>query len=74
MIDTDSAKRYGHVVNVSSFMYLSVYTCLTQFIFFQSPQNFFQIISNLLEEENKEKWEDAQKVSTMKCTVLIYFS
>ncbi|TNN62963.1 Adhesion G protein-coupled receptor B3 [Liparis tanakae] len=27
-------------------------------------QNFFQIISNLLEEENKEKWEDAQKVST----------
>ncbi|CAG09440.1 unnamed protein product [Tetraodon nigroviridis] len=24
-------------------------------------QNFFQIISNLLEEENKEKWEDAQK-------------
>ena len=28
-----------------------------------SPQNFFQIISNLLEEENKEKWEDAQKVS-----------
>uniref|UniRef100_A0A8C6KQV7 Adhesion G protein-coupled receptor B3 n=1 Tax=Nothobranchius furzeri TaxID=105023 RepID=A0A8C6KQV7_NOTFU len=26
-------------------------------------QNFFQIISNLLEEENKEKWEDAQKVS-----------
>lgn len=29
-----------------------------------SPQNFFQIISNLLEEENKEKWEDAQKVRT----------
>uniref|UniRef100_A0A8C9Z4H1 Adhesion G protein-coupled receptor B3 n=1 Tax=Sander lucioperca TaxID=283035 RepID=A0A8C9Z4H1_SANLU len=28
-------------------------------------QNFFQIISNLLEEENKEKWEDAQKVSTL---------
>uniref|UniRef100_A0A8C6TNW6 Adhesion G protein-coupled receptor B3 n=1 Tax=Neogobius melanostomus TaxID=47308 RepID=A0A8C6TNW6_9GOBI len=26
-------------------------------------QNFFQIISNLLEEENKDKWEDAQKVS-----------
>lgn len=25
-------------------------------------QNFFQIISNLLEEENKDKWEDAQKV------------
>nr|XP_057914069.1 adhesion G protein-coupled receptor B3 isoform X1 [Doryrhamphus excisus] len=25
-------------------------------------QNFFQIISNLLEEENKEKWEDAQKM------------
>uniref|UniRef100_A0A4W6EHT7 Adhesion G protein-coupled receptor B3 n=1 Tax=Lates calcarifer TaxID=8187 RepID=A0A4W6EHT7_LATCA len=25
-------------------------------------QNFFQIISNLLEEENKEKWEDAQKI------------
>ncbi|XP_041044697.1 adhesion G protein-coupled receptor B3 [Carcharodon carcharias] len=25
-------------------------------------QNFFQIISNLLEEENREKWEDAQKV------------
>ncbi|KAI3362661.1 hypothetical protein L3Q82_001735 [Scortum barcoo] len=25
-------------------------------------QNFFQIISNLLEEENKEKWEDAQKL------------
>lgn len=30
-----------------------------------SPQNFFQIISNLLEEENKEKWEDAQKVSML---------
>lgn len=29
-----------------------------------SPQNFFQIISNLLEEENKEKWEDAQKVTS----------
>uniref|UniRef100_A0AAQ4QJ50 Adhesion G protein-coupled receptor B3 n=1 Tax=Gasterosteus aculeatus aculeatus TaxID=481459 RepID=A0AAQ4QJ50_GASAC len=27
-------------------------------------QNFFQIISNLLEEENKEKWEDAQKVTS----------
>ncbi|XP_017164478.1 adhesion G protein-coupled receptor B3 isoform X9 [Poecilia reticulata] len=25
-------------------------------------QNFFQIISNLLEEENQEKWEDAQKI------------
>ncbi|CAL9688000.1 unnamed protein product [Knipowitschia caucasica] len=25
-------------------------------------QNFFQIISNLLEEENKDKWEDAQKI------------
>ncbi|XP_029691055.1 adhesion G protein-coupled receptor B3 isoform X8 [Takifugu rubripes] len=25
-------------------------------------QNFFQIISNLLEEENKEKWDDAQKI------------
>ncbi|XP_061545992.1 adhesion G protein-coupled receptor B3 isoform X2 [Phycodurus eques] len=25
-------------------------------------QNFFQIISNLLEEENKLKWEDAQKI------------
>ncbi|XP_061601813.1 adhesion G protein-coupled receptor B3 isoform X2 [Cololabis saira] len=25
-------------------------------------QNFFQIISNLLEEENKEKWEDAQRI------------
>ncbi|XP_072106624.1 adhesion G protein-coupled receptor B3 isoform X7 [Mobula birostris] len=25
-------------------------------------QNFFQIISNLLEEENREKWEDAQQV------------
>ncbi|XP_026209557.1 adhesion G protein-coupled receptor B3 isoform X5 [Anabas testudineus] len=25
-------------------------------------QNFFQIISNLLDEENKEKWEDAQKI------------
>ncbi|XP_077350794.1 adhesion G protein-coupled receptor B3 isoform X4 [Festucalex cinctus] len=25
-------------------------------------QNFFQIISNLLEEDNKEKWEDAQKI------------
>ncbi|XP_061914286.1 adhesion G protein-coupled receptor B3 isoform X6 [Entelurus aequoreus] len=25
-------------------------------------QNFFQIISNLLEEENKEKWKDAQKI------------
>lgn len=33
-----------------------------------SPQNFFQIISNLLEEENKEKWEDAQKVSTRQYT------
>lgn len=30
-----------------------------------SPQNFFQIISNLLEEENKEKWEDAQKVGML---------
>ncbi|XP_064172792.1 adhesion G protein-coupled receptor B3 isoform X2 [Anguilla rostrata] len=25
-------------------------------------QNFFQTISNLLEEENREKWEDAQKI------------
>uniref|UniRef100_A0A8C1US65 Adhesion G protein-coupled receptor B3 n=1 Tax=Cyprinus carpio TaxID=7962 RepID=A0A8C1US65_CYPCA len=25
-------------------------------------QNFFQIISNLLEEENREKWEDAQQI------------
>ncbi|KAF7686946.1 adhesion G protein-coupled receptor B3 isoform X1 [Silurus meridionalis] len=25
-------------------------------------QNFFQIISNLLEEENQEKWEDAQQI------------
>ncbi|KAG7271441.1 hypothetical protein CRUP_030941 [Coryphaenoides rupestris] len=25
-------------------------------------QNFFQIISNLLEEENKEKWVDAQQI------------
>uniref|UniRef100_A0A8C1WE87 Adhesion G protein-coupled receptor B3 n=1 Tax=Cyprinus carpio TaxID=7962 RepID=A0A8C1WE87_CYPCA len=25
-------------------------------------QNFFQIISNLLEEENREKWQDAQQV------------
>uniref|UniRef100_A0A452IQR7 Uncharacterized protein n=1 Tax=Gopherus agassizii TaxID=38772 RepID=A0A452IQR7_9SAUR len=25
-------------------------------------QNFFQIVSNLLDEENKEKWEDAQQV------------
>ncbi|XP_072414232.1 adhesion G protein-coupled receptor B3 isoform X7 [Chiloscyllium punctatum] len=25
-------------------------------------QNFFQIISNLLEEENRDKWEDAQQV------------
>ncbi|CAL8299920.1 unnamed protein product [Merluccius merluccius] len=25
-------------------------------------QNFFQIISNLLEEDNKEKWEDAQQI------------
>ncbi|KAI1241154.1 hypothetical protein IHE44_0009618, partial [Lamprotornis superbus] len=25
-------------------------------------QNFFQIISNLLDEENKEKWEDAQQI------------
>lgn len=33
------------------------------------PQNFFQIISNLLEEENKEKWEDAQKVSIWQCIV-----
>lgn len=33
-----------------------------------SPQNFFQIISNLLEEENKEKWEDAQKVSMLPYT------
>lgn len=33
-----------------------------------SPQNFFQIISNLLEEENKEKWEDAQKVSMWQYT------
>ena len=33
------------------------------FLCFSSPQNFFQIISNLLEEENKEKWEDAQQVS-----------
>lgn len=33
----------------------------TNYNFF-SPQNFFQIISNLLEEENREKWEDAQQV------------
>lgn len=45
--------------------------CLRQFVFFQSPQNFFQIISNLLEEENKEKWEDAQKVSRAACTAII---
>ncbi|XP_033860615.1 adhesion G protein-coupled receptor B3-like isoform X1 [Acipenser ruthenus] len=25
-------------------------------------QNFFQIISNLLEEENREKWKDAQQI------------
>ncbi|XP_066552867.1 adhesion G protein-coupled receptor B3 isoform X4 [Amia ocellicauda] len=25
-------------------------------------QNFFQIISNLLEEENREKWDDAQQI------------
>ncbi|CAD7678006.1 unnamed protein product [Nyctereutes procyonoides] len=25
-------------------------------------QNFFQIVSNLLDEENKEKWEDAQQI------------
>ncbi|XP_076876939.1 LOW QUALITY PROTEIN: adhesion G protein-coupled receptor B3 [Brachyhypopomus gauderio] len=25
-------------------------------------QNFFQIISNLLEEENRDKWEDAQQI------------
>ena len=25
-------------------------------------QNFFQIVSNLLDEDNKEKWEDAQKI------------
>nr|XP_033793243.1 adhesion G protein-coupled receptor B3 isoform X4 [Geotrypetes seraphini] len=25
-------------------------------------QNFFQIISNLLDEDNKEKWEDAQQI------------
>uniref|UniRef100_A0A8K9Y664 Adhesion G protein-coupled receptor B3 n=1 Tax=Oncorhynchus mykiss TaxID=8022 RepID=A0A8K9Y664_ONCMY len=25
-------------------------------------QNFFQIISNLLEEDNREKWEDAQQI------------
>lgn len=37
---------------------------LTYFSISSSPQNFFQIISNLLEEENKEKWEDAHKVST----------
>lgn len=37
---------------------------LRAFSFLSSPQNFFQIISNLLEEENKEKWEDAQKVGT----------
>uniref|UniRef100_A0A4W5PKX3 AGRL2-4 GAIN subdomain A domain-containing protein n=2 Tax=Salmoninae TaxID=504568 RepID=A0A4W5PKX3_9TELE len=28
-------------------------------------QNFFQIISNLLEEDNREKWEDAQQVSIL---------
>lgn len=39
-----------------------------------SPQNFFQIISNLLEEENKEKWEDAQKVSTAPCASVIRFA
>lgn len=39
-----------------------------------SPQNFFQIISNLLEEENKEKWEDAQKVSTALSTSVIHFA
>lgn len=25
-------------------------------------QNFFQIVSNLLDEDNKEKWEDAQQI------------
>lgn len=38
------------------------------FTFLSTPQNFFQIISNLLEEENKEKWEDAQKVSMLPYT------
>lgn len=34
--------------------------------FFSVPvQNFFQIISNLLEEENREKWEDAQQVNAV---------
>uniref|UniRef100_A0A8C4HXR7 Adhesion G protein-coupled receptor B3 n=1 Tax=Dicentrarchus labrax TaxID=13489 RepID=A0A8C4HXR7_DICLA len=34
-------------------------------------QNFFQIISNLLEEENKEKWEDAQKVIFLRWSVCL---
>lgn len=42
--------------------------CVIYFFLSSFPQNFFQIISNLLEEENKEKWEDAQKVSTLLCT------
>lgn len=52
----------------------SVSEGLTHFVFLKSPQNFFQIISNLLEEENKEKWEDAQKVSTVPCTAMIYLA
>lgn len=47
--------------------YAGVWECYA-FSLSSSPQNFFQIISNLLEEENKEKWEDAQKVSMWQYT------
>lgn len=64
-----------------SFIYLSVNAAVRVWVInkvppphLYSPQNFFQIISNLLEEENKEKWEDAQKVSTALCTSVIHFA
>lgn len=63
-----------------SFIYLSVNAAVRVWVInavsppLYSPQNFFQIISNLLEEENKEKWEDAQKVSTMLCASVIHFA
>lgn len=45
----DVFEKYIPLCNIESFIQFNL-------------QNFFQIVSNLLDEENKEKWEDAQQV------------
>lgn len=52
-----------HTVNSNGCFWKVDSSCnIKSFIQF-NLQNFFQIVSNLLDEENKEKWEDAQQVS-----------